>query len=306
MKKIYVVILFAVIQVAIFAENINIYNLFSMKLPEDYHIYSIENNLLYSNENQQYWLDIDINCIYRNLYFTLNISLFGSQTKENAMKQFGYSQINKNYYNKYNSAMNSSILSQHNSKIRNNDYSFNEFVADWATGWSSDVIAYNFNPNIEGIEVCIISTINSWHSLDAKQVLDIPENDFANKLSKENQDIQKFYSLYRNIIQSISPINKDGIIIKSGYSFETEHYSEIVTPIIDNLRLRDNDSKKSTIIGYVEKRPYSILQKGKNEVIDGISGTWIRIKPFLRNKIGWAFSGYMREMSNEELNSILE
>ena len=295
-----------IVQVVLFAENINVYNLFSMKIPDDYYIYSIQNNLLYTQDSQQYWLDIDINCIYKNIYFTFNISFFGNQTRENAMKKFGFTQINQNYYNKYNSAMNNNILLQNNIKVVNKNYNFTEFIADWATGWSSDVIAYSFNPNIDGIEVCIISTINSWYALGAKQALNIPENNFSTKLRNENQDIQQFYFLYQNIIQSISPLQTNGKIITSGYSFETENYSEIVTPIIDNLRLRDGDTKTSNIIGYVEKRPYSILQKGKNEVIDGVSGTWIRIKPFLQNRIGWAFSGYMREMSNDEVSSYEE
>lgn len=306
MKKLYFLFLFTIFQLHAFAENVNIFDFFSMNLPNEYQIYSIQNALLYSNENQQYWLDIDINCIYKNLYFTLNISFFGNQSKENALNKFGFSQINRNYYNKFNSAMNNNILSQTNTRIINHDYSFTEFIADWATGWSSDVIAYRFDPKIEGVEVCIISTINSWHSLDAKQELNIPENNFSTKVSNESQDVQQFYTLYRNVIQSISPLKVDGIKIKSDYSLKTENYSEIVTAIIDNLRLRDGDAINSNIIGYVEKRPYSILQKGKSEVIDGISGTWIRIKPFFQNKIGWAFSGYMREMSSEELNSYME
>ena len=81
MKKLIVLLLFTIFHLHAFAENVNIYNFFSLNLPNEYQIYSIQNALVYNDENQQYWLDIDINCIYKNLYFTINISFFGNQPR---------------------------------------------------------------------------------------------------------------------------------------------------------------------------------------------------------------------------------
>lgn len=295
-----------VISIFIFSETYDVYDSISITIPDEFYIYSISSELRYNEANQQYWLESDIDCIYDDIIFTINVSFFGDTSIEQALEKFKFNAIEGKYYNKYSSSLNNEVIENRKKVIKNEFYSFQEFIASWGTGWSSDVIAYSFTPNIESIDRCIISTLNPRYSLGAKQELLIPEINIDAKLSQENEKIQRFYTLYREMIKTVSPnINHEKKIVQ-GFLYEPERYTEIVIPTIENLRLRDGSSTKSNIVGLVEKRPYNVIQKGKIDNIDGINGRWLRIRPLLQNKLGWAFSGYLREMSEQEIDSFLE
>ncbi|MBC8156973.1 SH3 domain-containing protein [Armatimonadetes bacterium] len=301
MKLIATLIVFITSTVILHAAPYNIYNLFSVDLPKEFEVHQIDSGIRYNSKFKQYWLTVYISFIYRNVYLTIDMQIFGNGEKAAAAKKFGFERIDDEYSNNYNSALNGAILKSNQFKIPTKAVSVYEFISDWASDYVSDAIAYRFDPNVAGIEVCIFQTLNSWNSFDTKRKLKMPELDFWNKLKIEDVDTQKFYLLYRKMMEEIAQPKTDITLIDSKFVLKTVQSDLVMLPSINNLRLRESETTDSKIIGYVLAEPYYVVQEGRDDTIDGIKGKWLRIRRGFSNKIGWAFSGYLRIATKEEL-----
>ena len=80
------------------------------------------------------------------------------------------------------------------------------------------------------------------------------------------------------------------------YALPFTHYTS------DFLRLRKDENLKSEIITVLEPNlGVEIIEKGKNETIDGITADWVKVK-CANGCIGWCFSGYLNPIENDVAN----
>lgn len=82
------------------------------------------------------------------------------------------------------------------------------------------------------------------------------------------------------------------------YALPFTHYTS------DFLRLRKDENLKSEIITVLEpKLGVEIIEKGKNETIDGVTAAWAKVK-CANGYIGWCFSGYLNPIENDVANTL--
>ena len=82
------------------------------------------------------------------------------------------------------------------------------------------------------------------------------------------------------------------------YALPFTHYTS------DFLRLRKDENLKSEIITVLEPNlGIEIIEKGKNETIDGIAADWVKVK-CANGYIGWCFSGYLNPIENDVANTL--
>ena len=82
------------------------------------------------------------------------------------------------------------------------------------------------------------------------------------------------------------------------YAMPFTHYTS------DFLRLRKDENLKSEIITVLEPNlGIEIIEKGKNETIDGIAADWVKVK-CANGYIGWCFSGYLNPIENDVANTL--
>ena len=85
--------------------------------------------------------------------------------------------------------------------------------------------------------------------------------------------------------------------------------------VIDNLRLRTEESTKSEIITTIGiNTKVQIIQIGKEEIIDGIKSNWVKIRIKFstkdnknnwipKNTEGWCYGGYLSEVLNSNVKN---
>jgi len=113
---------------------------------------------------------------------------------------------------------------------------------------------------------------------------------------------QEFLSIIDEIVQSVKiHSNTDELTINPNIEFSKyEIIDDFFIPSISNSRLRSSPDLNSEILGYVQDIPYRIIGIGPEFEADGIRGNWYRIKTYIGPTTGWAFSGYLRVLTEEE------
>jgi hypothetical protein len=65
---------------------------------------------------------------------------------------------------------------------------------------------------------------------------------------------------------------------------------------VSTLRLRETSGNDGKIIRLLSKgEKLELLEKGKEEIINGIKGNWVKVKTG-KGEIGWCFDGYLEEV----------
>lgn len=78
------------------------------------------------------------------------------------------------------------------------------------------------------------------------------------------------------------------------------------TPIVDNLRFRDSSHLKANIIRKLVKGETLVkVKNGKDEVINGVAGTWLQVKTS-KNETGWCFDAYLGIVPGAGSKKIIE
>jgi len=113
-------------------------------------------------------------------------------------------------------------------------------------------------------------------SLNSKDILSI----FGTYFYKENGKLYKKRPLFlMKIIEDNNVSNKKQFTTK-----------------IDNLRFRERPDLDSKVIRVFKKsEKLTILETGKTETIDGVKGTWVKVKTE-QGEIGWCFDAYLEEV----------
>jgi hypothetical protein len=70
---------------------------------------------------------------------------------------------------------------------------------------------------------------------------------------------------------------------------------KIFIPTIPNLRLRDQEKTGNVIRLLKENEKLKIVEMGQDDEINGIKGSWVKIKSLDGNEEGWCFNGYLKE-----------
>jgi hypothetical protein len=181
---------------------------------------------------------------------------------------------------------------------------YSRFVSDWASGQSSDYLGYYFKIPDAVFRECVINIFNSWGALASKGQLGIDEKQFEEKLTKENKQTQSYYRIVGRMINSIRfDIDDTSKFVDFNYQFvNSETVDGLYTPTINNLRFRESPSIEAPMIGFVEEKPYRIIEKGPEETIAGEKGQWVRMISVLGTTVGWAFDAYLRPLSEQELS----
>ena len=68
------------------------------------------------------------------------------------------------------------------------------------------------------------------------------------------------------------------------------------TPVIPDLSFRDSPSRDGKFIRLLTKgEKLELLEKGKEEAIEGKKGNWVKVKTE-KGEMGWCFDGYLEEV----------
>ncbi len=82
------------------------------------------------------------------------------------------------------------------------------------------------------------------------------------------------------------------------YALPFTHYTS------DYLRLRKSENLDSEIITVLEPNlGIEVVEKGKNETIDGIKADWVKVK-CANGYIGWCFSGYLHPIEKDVVSTL--
>jgi hypothetical protein len=68
-----------------------------------------------------------------------------------------------------------------------------------------------------------------------------------------------------------------------------------------DLKLRLAPPRNAAPFGIVMHRPCRIIAYGRVETIDEVRGRWATVVPLHGNQVGWAFSGHLRKVTDEEM-----
>jgi hypothetical protein len=305
MKNTLLVILFGFIITPLIADTYSIENLFSVTIPEEIEILSIDQEIRTKKDNTQYYLSTSFGILYKNVYLYLSINCYGNSNPDLYKSQ---NNVKTNYYyNLYNLSSQLDYLFANYEKthfVNTNNVKYSIFVSDWDSGWSSDYYGVYFKLNDSTFSECIISINNSWSAFEPKNQLSINDNKFRDKYLAEKGDIKTFYQLLDSLVNSITfnPSDKQ-IIISNGFSYQKykSDYSYCI-PTINNLRMRSLPSLQGEVLGVMQESVYTILGIGIEDTIDGIKGNWILVIPTLGNKATWVFNGYTRKPSEAEIS----
>jgi hypothetical protein len=67
-------------------------------------------------------------------------------------------------------------------------------------------------------------------------------------------------------------------------------------PTIDNLRFRESPTLDGKFIKMLVKgEKLDFMEKGKEEIVNGVKGTWVKVKTE-KGEVGWAFDAYLEEV----------
>jgi hypothetical protein len=270
-------------------------------------VIEIEQKLRINNHDSQYWLANWFYFIYDNKIFGLRVDCFGNNNKKILDGSETLNMTTDTYLVSYNIASQLKFLKNNfiDTPIFNrNNIKFSRFVADWASGSSSDYYGLYFQIPNDNFSECIISIYNIWHSFARNQKLLMDNNpDYKEKYMMEGGSLKNIFQLLELLEESLSfTISNNIINITNEYNYRKYNSDDsFIRPKIKNLRMRREPSLNSEVLGYMADSLYQIVIIGKEDKIDGIKGNWLLIKPGNSNNLTWVFSGYTRKATEKEI-----
>lgn len=172
-------------------------------------------------------------------------------------------------------------------------WGYSKFNSRWATvlNLSSNTNAFYYDsPSNIGINFPIIS-INELSNNKYKIILDLENTEIEN--DKKNYVLIKWLSNNKIKIDEAPIFFQDGEFYRIGGP--NIPFNDYYTPSVNKLRLREGSNLTSKKIRLLKKgEKLVILNKyGKEDVIDGIKGTWVLIESVENNDRGWCFDAYL-------------
>jgi hypothetical protein len=76
---------------------------------------------------------------------------------------------------------------------------------------------------------------------------------------------------------------------------DSANNTKIFIPSIPNLRLRDAEKTGNVIRLLKDKEKFKLVEMGQEDEINGIKGSWVKVKSLDNNDEGWCFNGYLIE-----------
>ena len=71
------------------------------------------------------------------------------------------------------------------------------------------------------------------------------------------------------------------------------------TPSVSNLRLRETPDLNGKFIRSLnQNEKLELIEKGKEETINGTKGTWVKVKTE-KGEVGWCFDAYLEEVKKK-------
>ena len=283
----------------LFGKTIDIHGVLNLEIPDEIEILSISQNLRSHKASKQYCLRTYIEIIYENAYIPLKIDLFGYGSIQELASKLGIEEIGS-YYSEYRTADQKKYLKQNfiDSPEKTENIEFSRFVSEWSNGWSSDYYGIYFRMDNVFFTETIISMENVWSGFGGSNLRN-NDKEFMQKAHELSSSGQRFLNLIEAMIQSIKflpDIDKNNSLIFSSYEEIRDYY----LPTIGNLRLRSKPAVDSEILGYVSEYPHLVIGVGPEFEADGIKGRWYRIRRYIGTTTGWAFSGYLRPLEEDE------
>ncbi len=124
-------------------------------------------------------------------------------------------------------------------------------------------------------------------------------NGYLNGMNKKPDISEKFFNLAISHSDKAAPelvklFDYADIIEKS-----LKLYGKMLTPKITNLIFREKPDKNSKVIRIFNiDEKLELIEKSKEETINGIKGTWVKVKTE-KGEIGWCFDAYLKEWTED-------
>lgn len=167
--------------------------------------------------------------------------------------------------------------------------------------WGPSRLSPNVSVIIDLGEIKPVFVVGGMGESQIKQVFRSNNNIVIRFLDWDNNKEQ---NIEFTIINNDKIVFKDmdwfkGSILKKLFN-QNNYYHKVGGPIIkyykpnvNNLRIRNDASAKSTILNMLSKSDkLIILKKGKEERIGEVKGRWVRVLTE-KNDIGWCFDSYL-------------
>ena len=281
---------------------IRVLNTVEFDFPDSFEGYSPSITFSFHKATKKYLVSYSIPFVYRHSYLILSIDLYGQGQVEGVTTALGKEPADR--YNEYNMADQIKDLRRlfdQSPQVSKGGIPFSRFFSEWGTDWSSDYLGYYYRLRSNSFQECFISIYNSWSSLDSTVSLTLDQTLNAQRIKTQDSYLQAFYSLADQIAASFSKVGDTAgpTEIPSFLRIPKIRRPGVYLTTIDNLRWRAEPRATSLVYGVVPKRPIQILEVGESATFDGIKGNWVRIST--RNRTGWAFDGYLRRMTDEEI-----
>ncbi len=92
--------------------------------------------------------------------------------------------------------------------------------------------------------------------------------------------------------------NKLNLLIKN-YSLSSNQNTIFFTPAVPNLRFRETPDLNGKFIRSLnQNEKLELIEKDKEETIDGKKGTWVKVKTE-KGEVGWCFDAYLEEVKKK-------
>ena len=312
MKKYILLFIILLLNSHIFSLELNIHEIISLQIPEEFEVISVTETLQNHSKSDQYALRIVVEYIYSNkhLYLIINLFGYGDQNKFTELAKILNFESTNSYYPNYMTADQIKFLKQNYAQqleMTSEGMEFSRLVSAWASGYSADYYGFYFKINHNFFSEVIIYSINCWQSFNGVN-LQYNDMNFRQKINTLNTDGQRLILYMDYIIESVETQTARSDIVYNPFLVIDNPNSlpGYWIPTIENLRLRDGSALDSNILGFVKDRPYRIIDIGSPVQIDGIDGYWYRIASLIGTETGWAFSGYLRELREGEIEKYFE
>jgi hypothetical protein len=260
-------------------KKISFYDIFSIKLDKEMSIERYEGYLYF--DTKIYTNDIQINWKYKNISFPM-FARFKINKDIDINKVKLFTKIKK---------INDTSFMEYDSRFKEVDYSqfivnghiITRYIADWGSGFSRDILSYDFEiNNNEYFDHCYLDFYNIWPENE-----EYPEKKISTKyidelISKGDRRVE-LYKIIDNIVNNIE--------FKVLLSKKNEFINKV-----ENLRLRNSPSSIAKIIrNLIKGEKLELIEKGKEETINGVTGNWVKVKT-QQGETGWCFDAYLEEV----------
>jgi Leucine-rich repeat (LRR) protein len=154
-----------------------------------------------------------------------------------------------------------------------------------------------------------IEKIENLNNLESLEVLGLGYNKIQVIENINKLKMLKLFSIIENPLKSIDEDSYNFIINKKDLAYDPDYilgYTKIPVknvPVkyiaqVDTLRIRESPNQGGKIIRMLSKgENLELLEKGKEETISGVHGSWLKVKTD-KGEIGWCFDAYLEEVKD--------